>query len=158
AAETAAPTMIVTARRDDIVVTDHLELPLDAIPPGTEGEVELQVDYDANPPSCVFDLAFAVSEGGEGSDYTEIEQASDTVPPPTETPTATATAGVTPSPTGTPVPPTTTPTSGGTPGPGADLAYALRTDDDPVAPGGTASLTLTVTNLTNTLQSATLTF
>lgn len=178
AAEAAPPTLVVAVTRDDLVVEDHLEIPLaDVAAPDGSGEVDVQIDYDAAPPTCVFDLAIAIAEDGEVSDYTVVEQVSDTVPPPTATPAiatatpdatdvptptvtttggATATLTVTATPTGNGS--TTTPTATPSPGPGVAFAYALTTTDDTVAPGGTTALTLTVTNLTTTPQSASMNF
>jgi hypothetical protein len=140
--------MIVGVKRGDLEVEDHLEIPLD---PNDDGEIELAIDYAGDPPSCVFDLDFAVSEGGVVSDYTTAEQVSDTVPPPTATPVPTATAGATAVPTtnvtststalATPTAtattatatPTTTPSATAptaTATPGATFAYALTTNDD----------------------------
>ncbi len=180
AADAAPPTLIVGVQRIDIGVEDHFEIPLDAVDANGDGEVELEIQYDAAPPSCVFDLAVAVDDGGEVSDYTDVEQVADTVPPatvtatpvPTATPITTTTTTPTSAATATPNATATgaggataTATAGGgtpipttTPSPGPAFAYALTTTDDTVAPGGTASLTLTVTNLSNAPQNATLSF
>lgn len=182
----AAPqTLVVAVSRGDLVVEDHLEIPLDDVAAGDgSGEVDVEIDYDAAPPTCVFDLEFAIAENGEVSDYTVLEQVSDTVAPPTATPvavatatpqttnastatptiattatpTVTTTATATGATTATPTSATATPSPTPSPGPGVVFAYALTTTDDTVAPGGTTAFTLTVTNLTNATQSASMNF
>ena len=130
------PVLIVSVQREDVQLTDHFEIALDAIDQGAtevDDELEVLVEERGTLPGCAFTLAFATSIDDEVSDYTTALQVVDPelptpVPTPvvtpsvTSSPTATATATVNATPVLTPtitqspvVSPTTTQTPTTTP-------------------------------------------
>lgn len=77
------PKLIVTVKREDVVLEDHFEIELDP-PPAVETEIndEIEISYQDSIPGCAFSLAFATAVEGAVSDDTAVLQAVDVPPPP----------------------------------------------------------------------------
>jgi hypothetical protein len=79
-ARAAPPTLIIAVQRGDgEVAQDHFELTLGDT--SVDSQVDLNVTYANDLASCHFDLALAVVEDGEVSEYTKVEQEPHPIPP-----------------------------------------------------------------------------
>ena len=140
------PTLIVTVRRADVILEDHIELPL---PAGTDDELDLTFADDL--PGCVLEIAFATAEDGQVSDYTPLQEVLDATPTPTSTPIGPPSVAATPTPSPTVTPDVTRPTVIDTDPKAGHLAFDVTTVDltfsEPLNPALVVASGFTLTDL-----------
>ena len=153
ASGTIEPKLVIAVREMTSTITDHYELPL---PPNITDD-ELELEFPATLPTCLFEVLFATSEDVGVSDYTPFEVIADPeLPTPTSTasttPIETTTSASTPTSTSpqtaTPVPTmtvTATPTGAATPTRTPTATPVTPTATSTRTPTATATLTPTPT-------------